>query len=68
MKPETATKKPAYEVFVVEGDGESSYWTKIGAAWPARDGKGFSVRMSALPLDGRVILREPRASDEPSKA
>ena len=68
MKPQTNVNKPAYEVFVVEGEGESTYWTKIGAAWPTKDGKGFSIRMSALPLDGRVVLREPRQAEQPQDA
>jgi hypothetical protein len=34
-------------------------WTRVGAAWPNKDGKGFSVQLDVLPLDGRLILREP---------
>jgi hypothetical protein len=35
------------------------YWTKSGAAWPNKDGKGFSVQLDVLPIDGRLMLREP---------
>jgi hypothetical protein len=33
--------------------------TRVGAAWPNRDGKGFSPVLDVVPLDGRLILREP---------
>jgi hypothetical protein len=34
-------------------------WTRVGAAWPNKDGKGFNVVLDVVPLDGRLILREP---------
>jgi hypothetical protein len=34
-------------------------WTRVGAAWQNKDGKGFSVVLDVVPLDGRLILREP---------
>ena len=43
-------------------------WTKIGTAWPAKQGGGYSIVLDALPLpsmsrDGklecRILLREP---------
>ncbi|WP_152048774.1 hypothetical protein [Aureimonas psammosilenae] len=49
---------PTHGVFVVEGEGESAYWTKIGAAWSHQDGKGFNISLSAVPLNGRLVLRE----------
>jgi hypothetical protein len=57
-KPNT---KPKLEAFVVEGVGEKAFWTKIGAAWAHEDGKGFTIKLSALPLSGRLIVREPKA-------
>jgi hypothetical protein len=30
-----------------------------GAAWPNKDGKGLSVQLDVLPIDGRLMLREP---------
>jgi hypothetical protein len=57
--PATAyNRQPTHRVYVVRGDGENSYWTRIGAAWANRDGKGFSVQLDAAPLQGRVVLRE----------
>jgi hypothetical protein len=34
-------------------------WTKIGAAWPHRDGRGVTLRLTALPLDGQIYMRMP---------
>lgn len=53
-----APKAPTHRVYAVKGNGENSRWTRIGAAWANRDGKGFSVLLDAAPLQGRVVLRE----------
>ena len=34
-------------------------WTRIGAVWPNKDGRGFNGVLDVVPLDGRLILREP---------
>ena len=52
------------------GDKKSS-WTKIGAAFPTRDG-GYSITLDALPLpvmgerglETRILLMVPKARDE----
>ena len=33
-------------------------WTRVGAAWPNKDGRGCNVVLDGVPLDGRLILRE----------
>jgi hypothetical protein len=38
---------------------EKSFWTRIGSAWPHKDGNGFSIQLDAMPRDGRVTLRRP---------
>jgi hypothetical protein len=38
-------------------------WTRMGAAWPNKDSKGFNVVLDVMPLDGHVILREPSERD-----
>lgn len=53
----TASNQPTHRVYVVRGDGENSRWTRIGAAWANKDGKGFSVQLDAAPVMGRVIMR-----------
>ena len=30
-------------------DGKT-FWLKIGAMWPAREGDGFSIKLDAIPL------------------
>lgn len=51
---------------VRESNGKS-YFTKIGAAFPNRDGKGFSILLDAMPAptDGqfKIMLREPLPKD-----
>ena len=59
-----------YEVTAprVGRDGKTR-WTRIGTAWPAKDGQdGFNIEFDALPLpdkEGRVsaIARPPRPKD-----
>jgi hypothetical protein len=31
-------------------------WTKIGAAFPHKEGLGFSIELKAVPLDGRLVV------------
>ncbi|MCL4853313.1 MAG: hypothetical protein KJZ78_18305 [Bryobacteraceae bacterium] len=55
---------PTHGVFVVEGDGKDAFWTRIGAAWAHRDGQGFNLRLSALPVSGRLVVRANREDGE----
>lgn len=52
------TRKPTHRLYRVTGEGKSSTWTSIGAAWPNKDGHGFSISCDAVPLTGRMVLRE----------
>ncbi len=59
--------KPSHRIYAVVkrsdkgGASEaSSDWTEIGAAWPHKDGKGFSLKLEYLPLNGADLsLRIP---------
>lgn len=31
-------------------------WTRIGVAFPHKDGTGFNVELHSIPLDGRIVL------------
>jgi hypothetical protein len=42
-------------------------WTKIGAAFPHKDGLGFSVELKAVPLDGRLVALPPDTDDNNSR-
>lgn len=57
----TQPARPTHSVFVVEGEGESAYWTRIGAAWPHDDGEGFNLQLTCVPLDGRLVIRKRKA-------
>ncbi len=51
-------KLPTHVAYQVrDREGQKGVWTRIGSAWPHADGKGFSVQLDAVPLDGRVSLR-----------
>jgi hypothetical protein len=54
---QTANAKPTHRIYNVTGAGKSAYWTAIGAAWPNRDGEGFSISCDAVPLTGRIAMR-----------
>ncbi|CAM5368241.1 hypothetical protein ATER59S_01527 [Aquamicrobium terrae] len=50
--------QPSHDVYSVEGDGaDKSFWTRIGSAWPHTDGKGVNLTLTAIPLNGRIVLR-----------
>lgn len=55
----TASKStPSYIAYQVrDRQGGKGFWTRIGAAWPQKDGKGFNIQLDAAPLDGRITLR-----------
>jgi hypothetical protein len=55
-----SSKAPTHIAYHVrESAGDDSYWTRIGAAWQHRDGKGFNIQVETVPLDGRITLRIP---------
>ncbi|WP_263588666.1 hypothetical protein [Sphingopyxis sp. GC21] len=62
-KQSNTTARPTHRLYRVEGEGASASWTEIGAAWPNKDGAGFSIICGAMPLHGRIVMRKitPRA-------
>ena len=63
----TATSKaPTHVAYQVrDREGGKGFWTRMGAAWPHADGRGFNIQLEAVPLDGRITLRV--VSDEPKQ-
>jgi len=63
-------ERPSHKVFVVEdrqeGDDQSNaFWTRVGSAWPHKDGKGLNLQLaSGVAVSGRVVLREYTPDDE----
>lgn len=41
----------------------TTFWTRIGSAWPHQHGEGFSIELNALPVQGRIVLKPPKADD-----
>lgn len=35
-----------------------SYWTRIGRLFPHEDGKGHDLLLNALPVNGRIVIRQ----------
>ena len=58
-------KQPTHRVYTLiarkneKGDDEP-FWLNIGSAFAHSDGKGFNLVLQALPLDGKLVLREPK--------
>ena len=41
-------------------EGQKSIWRRIGVAFPHDNGAGLTVLLDALPIDGRIVLVEPK--------
>ncbi|MCK1281775.1 hypothetical protein IVB46_41830 [Bradyrhizobium sp. 61] len=63
-------KRPTHAIYQVRGEKEKSFWTRIGSAWPNKNGNGFQLMFDAFPLNGRIQLREitEKTGDEASAA
>jgi len=69
------SSKPSHRVYVVDdkagaeaGEEQSGFWTRIGSAWPHKDGRGLNVVLSALPVGNRMVLREYTEGDEQAES
>lgn len=51
-----------------EGKEKKSFWTKLGVAFPHKDGEGFDVILEALPVSGRLVIRAPKEGEEKETA
>ncbi len=51
-------RTPTHRLYIVTGDGENAIWRPIGAGWSHSDGKGFNLTCDAMPLQGRLVMRE----------
>jgi hypothetical protein len=60
--------KPTHRAYTVknfkDGKGDDkSRWLEIGTVFTHSDGKGFDVILEAVPVDGRVVIRLPKAKE-----
>ena len=65
----TANHLFAYSVEEYDaGNGKKAKtWTRIGIAFPHRDGPGLNLQLRALPIDGRLVLLPPDADDKTAR-
>ena len=58
------TEKKSYKVVFAlnERDGKT-FWTRVGVAWPNRDGS-LTLQLDAIPVGGKLQVREPQERDE----
>jgi|GraSoiStandDraft_16_1057320.scaffolds.fasta_scaffold4513343_1 hypothetical protein len=67
--------KPTHIAFAMreytDAKGEKkTRWLEIGSAWPIESGKGFTIKLDAVPVDGKLSLfvNEPKATPAASDA
>ena len=56
--------KPNLYAYAVRETDHTSYFTKIGAAFAHTKRQGFTVDLSAHPLDNKIVLLPPKEEDE----
>ena len=57
-----AAQQPNYTAYtVIKREGQDDFWIAIGGAWMHQDGDGYNVILQALPIDGKIVLRPPKA-------
>lgn len=54
-------KAPDLIAWHVMQKGKKSYWNKVGASWRHKDGKGMTLQLETVPINGRIVLRQPMA-------
>ena len=54
---QSTSAPPTHRLYVVTNNGTSASWREIGAAWPNKDGLGYSLNCAAIPLQGRIVMR-----------
>jgi|GEM_PF-815027 len=43
--------------------GKSASWSRIGVAWAHSDDQGHDLKLDAMPVDWRVVLRTVKQDD-----
>ncbi len=51
------SKSPTHIAYHVRDGKDKGFFTRIGAAWPHKDGNGFNLQLDIMPLDGKITLR-----------
>lgn len=66
---QTAKTRPTHRLYGVSKEGDQTRWTELGAAWPHKDGKGFTIKQTACAIgEHDLVLRliEQKAKTEKS--
>ncbi len=57
--------KPDYRAYsVIKRDGKDDFWLPVGAAYFHDDKAGLNILLQAMPLDGKIVLREFKEAEE----
>jgi hypothetical protein len=58
--------KPEFIAYQIDQKSDDKgFWRRIGAAWEHQDGKGLSLQLDFLPIDGgRIVLRHHGEANE----
>ena len=68
MSETAKPKSPSHIAYQVRESREGdSFFNRVGAAFPHKDGQGFNIELDAMPVDGRVTLRTPKERIEERK-
>lgn len=67
MTEETNTRKrPTHTIYKVTGEGEATKFTKVGVAFPHKDGQGLQLVFDGIPVEGRIAVRVNRERTSPA--
>ena len=59
------TKSVDYLAYGVRDDADNQpHWIRVGAAFVHKDGSGYDIVLDAVPVNGRIVLREPKYQDD----
>ncbi len=59
-------RQPTHRVYsVFRREGQDDYWLNIGLVFPHKGNGGFNIMLQAFPFDGKIVVREITAEDEP---
>ena len=65
MAEKDQPKQPSHRAYtVIRREGQDDFWLNVGLAFPHADGKGFNIMLQAMPLDGKIVLREPTDDEQ----
>jgi hypothetical protein len=60
------SNKPVLYAYAVKDRGRNrqAIWTRVGAAWPHEKGNGLTLELEAFPVNGRIVLTEPKQESD----